>query len=35
MDVEQPGYIAANKIPVNALHAQGYPSIGCQPYARH
>jgi phosphoadenosine phosphosulfate reductase len=27
-------YIAANKIPVNALHAQGYPSIGCHPCTR-
>jgi phosphoadenosine phosphosulfate reductase len=27
-------YIAANGIPVNALHAQGYPSIGCQPCTR-
>ncbi len=27
-------YIAANRIPVNALHAQGFPSIGCQPCTR-
>lgn len=27
-------YIAANKIPINALHAQGFPSIGCQPCTR-
>lgn len=27
-------YIAANAIPVNALHAQGFPSIGCQPCTR-
>jgi phosphoadenosine phosphosulfate reductase len=27
-------YIAANDIPVSALHAQGYPSIGCQPCTR-
>jgi phosphoadenosine phosphosulfate reductase len=27
-------YVAANKIPVNALHAQGFPSIGCQPCTR-
>ncbi len=27
-------YIAAHKIPINALHAQGYPSIGCQPCTR-
>ena len=28
------GYVAAHKIPVNALHAQGFPSIGCQPCTR-
>jgi phosphoadenosine phosphosulfate reductase len=27
-------YIAANDIPVNPLHAQGFPSIGCQPCTR-
>ncbi len=27
-------YIKDNKIPVNPLHAQGYPSIGCQPCTR-
>lgn len=27
-------YVAANKVPVNALHAQGFPSIGCQPCTR-
>jgi phosphoadenosine phosphosulfate reductase len=27
-------YIVANNIPVNPLHAQGYPSIGCQPCTR-
>lgn len=27
-------YIAAHAVPVNALHAQGYPSIGCQPCTR-
>jgi phosphoadenosine phosphosulfate reductase len=27
-------YIAANNIPVNALHARGFPSIGCQPCTR-
>ena len=27
-------YVAANAIPVNALHAQGFPSIGCQPCTR-
>lgn len=28
------GYIAANEIPVNPLHARGFPSIGCQPCTR-
>ena len=28
------GYIAANSVPVNALHAKGFPSIGCQPCTR-
>lgn len=27
-------YIAEHKIPVNPLHAQGFPSIGCQPCTR-
>ena len=27
-------YIAAHDIPVNPLHAQGFPSIGCQPCTR-
>ncbi len=27
-------YVDANDIPVNPLHAQGYPSIGCQPCTR-
>ncbi len=27
-------YLAANGVPVNALHAQGYPSIGCAPCTR-
>ncbi len=27
-------YIATHAIPVNPLHAQGYPSIGCQPCTR-
>ena len=31
---ELQAYIAANNIPVNALHARGYPSIGCQPCTR-
>lgn len=27
-------YIAANNVPVNPLHAKGFPSIGCQPCTR-
>lgn len=27
-------FVKANKVPVNALHAQGYPSIGCAPCTR-
>ena len=27
-------YIATNNVPVNALHARGFPSIGCQPCTR-
>lgn len=27
-------YIAANNVPVNPLHARGFPSIGCQPCTR-
>lgn len=27
-------FVADNAIPINALHAQGYPSIGCQPCTR-
>jgi len=27
-------YIAENKVPVNPLHAKGFPSIGCQPCTR-
>lgn len=27
-------YVTANKIPVNVLHAKGFPSIGCQPCTR-
>ncbi len=27
-------YIAANDVPINALHGRGYPSIGCQPCTR-
>jgi phosphoadenosine phosphosulfate reductase len=27
-------YIEANRIPINRLHAHGFPSIGCQPCTR-
>jgi len=27
-------YIAANDVPINPLHARGFPSIGCQPCTR-
>ncbi|HUH49046.1 MAG TPA: phosphoadenylyl-sulfate reductase, partial [Mycoplana sp.] len=27
-------YVAANAVPVNLLHARGYPSIGCEPCTR-
>jgi phosphoadenosine phosphosulfate reductase len=27
-------FVEAENVPVNALHAQGYPSIGCQPCTR-
>ncbi len=27
-------YLGANDVPVNALHARGFPSIGCQPCTR-
>jgi phosphoadenosine phosphosulfate reductase len=27
-------YIAAHDVPVNPLHAKGFPSIGCQPCTR-
>jgi phosphoadenosine phosphosulfate reductase len=27
-------YVAANGVPVNPLHARGFPSIGCQPCTR-
>jgi phosphoadenosine phosphosulfate reductase len=27
-------YIDANEVPVNALHARGFPSVGCQPCTR-
>jgi len=27
-------YLASNRVPVNPLHARGFPSIGCQPCTR-
>ncbi len=27
-------YVAANNVPINPLHTQGFPSIGCQPCTR-
>ena len=27
-------YVAAHGVPVNRLHAQGYPSVGCAPCSR-
>jgi phosphoadenosine phosphosulfate reductase len=27
-------YVAVNKVPINPLHAKGFPSIGCQPCTR-
>ena len=28
------GYLRSNKVPYNALHDRGYPSIGCEPCTR-
>jgi phosphoadenosine phosphosulfate reductase len=28
------GYIEKNAVPINPLHAKGFPSIGCQPCTR-
>jgi phosphoadenosine phosphosulfate reductase len=28
------GYLREHEVPVNALHARGYPSIGCEPCTR-
>jgi phosphoadenosine phosphosulfate reductase len=28
------GFAAAHDVPVNPLHARGYPSIGCEPCTR-
>lgn len=33
-DADLEGYIGAHRVPVNALHAKGFPSIGCQPCTR-
>lgn len=33
-DDEVWGYIRAHNVPTNALHARGYPSIGCAPCTR-
>jgi len=33
-DAEVWAYLEARDVPVNALHAQGYPSIGCAPCTR-
>jgi phosphoadenosine phosphosulfate reductase len=27
-------YVQSNDIPINVLHAKGFPSIGCQPCTR-
>jgi phosphoadenosine phosphosulfate reductase len=31
---ELEAYVAENKVPINPLHAKGFPSIGCQPCTR-
>jgi phosphoadenosine phosphosulfate reductase len=33
-DAEVTDYLTAHDVPVNALHAKGYPSIGCAPCTR-
>ena len=34
-DIDQiKAYVASENIPVNPLHARGYPSIGCEPCTR-
>ncbi|MCC7547609.1 MAG: phosphoadenylyl-sulfate reductase [Burkholderiales bacterium] len=33
-DADVQGYIVRHEVPVNALHARGYPSIGCAPCTR-
>jgi phosphoadenosine phosphosulfate reductase len=33
-DADVLGYVERHAVPVNALHARGYPSIGCEPCTR-
>jgi phosphoadenosine phosphosulfate reductase len=33
-DAEVDSYIDRHDVPVHALHAQGYPSVGCAPCTR-
>lgn len=33
-DEQVDDYLARNEVPINALHARGYPSIGCAPCTR-
>jgi phosphoadenosine phosphosulfate reductase len=33
-DADVDGYVARHDVAVNALHARGYPSIGCEPCTR-
>ena len=33
-DEDLRAYLARHEVPVNALHARGYPSIGCEPCTR-
>jgi len=33
-DADVRGYVERHDVPVNALHARGYPSIGCEPCTR-
>ena len=28
------GYVQAHNVPINRLHAEGYPSVGCEPCSR-
>ena len=27
-------YVSAHNVPINRLHSQGYPSVGCEPCSR-